>query len=837
MQSIKSLLILWVLLLSTGSAYSAALYNFSGVISSISGAPTPQELASYAQQGISAGAKVQFSVYLDDAGVGHTTNPDGSILNYPWEVHSHPGTYCPFGGSCTKDWRGYAEIVSSSVPSSFLKDPAFVQNYYYRDLLYVTNTGMSPSSRYSGTLVANSVTIDNYPWTYAFNEKAYVTNWTVGVTFSLSIDLHSGSANQAAIGSVTLVSRLGELPPHPILGNPRVKTDLALTTAEAPATASQGDTIPYTWTVTNNGPYPATAVSVSGTLPTCTIGDLAVGATAICQASAVATRSGEFGQTMTVISTESDLDPSNNTRSVSTAVAIVNTDLQLSMTATPASVSQGQSVSYMVSVSNNGPSAAVGVTVSGTLPTCDLGTIAVGATANCPILLATATTVGTLAQTMTASGAVTDTGLSNNTVNVSTPVAPSFADLSVSVTAPPTMALGENVNYTVSVTNNGPSPATGVTTSGKLSGVTVIGTLPPCTLGDIAVGATATVTCTTSSVKPTSLGTLTYTTTVSGVVTDSAPANNTASVSTLVNEVTDLSLSLKATPDSVLQGGAVIYTLSITNAGPSPAHSVTVSGTLPASCFYAYIGAGGTVDCTPQTQILTTVGVVTQTMAVSGSGTDPNLGNNGASVSTTVMPGVTYTLSTIMQGNGFGSITGAGVYNAGQTATVSATANSGSLFAGWSGPDAAACTSGSVLMNGDKSCTATFSVIAKPDLTPSALSASKSGSKVSVKDTVRNQGNAPVTSPFSVAYYLSTDTVYQAGTDIALESDQGGICTRNITSLNAGSSSSGNKSCYKPRAASKNVKYYVLVVDDSTSLIVESSEANNTRATSSAMRW
>jgi len=53
-------------------------------------------------------------------------------------------------------------------------------------------------------------------------------------------------------------------------------------------------------------------------------------------------------------------------------------------------------------------------------------------------------------------------------------------------------------------------------------------------------------------------------------------------------------------------------------------------------------------------------------------------------------------------------VSGSGTYNYNTSATVTATANTGSTFAGWSGPDGAECAGGSVLMDADKNCTATF---------------------------------------------------------------------------------------------------------------------------------
>lgn len=56
-----------------------------------------------------------------------------------------------------------------------------------------------------------------------------------------------------------------------------------------------------------------------------------------------------------------------------------------------------------------------------------------------------------------------------------------------------------------------------------------------------------------------------------------------------------------------------------------------------------------------------------------------------------------FTLSLGAAGSGTGALMGAGSYAPGQTVTVSATPDSGSNFIGWSGPDAAECTGGTVV--------------------------------------------------------------------------------------------------------------------------------------------
>jgi hypothetical protein len=83
---------------------------------------------------------------------------------------------------------------------------------------------------------------------------------------------------------------------------------------------------------------------------------------------------------------------------------------------------------------------------------------------------------------------------------------------------------------------------------------------------------------------------------------------------------------------------------------------------------------------------------------------------SGFSVFVIAEPLVTWNLTLNTAGTGSGKVSGGGAYNAGQTAAVSATADAGSSFGGWSGPNAAECATGSVLMDADKSCTATFTL-------------------------------------------------------------------------------------------------------------------------------
>ncbi|MCK9419797.1 MAG: hypothetical protein M0R70_10510 [Nitrospirae bacterium] len=125
------------------------------------------------------------------------------------------------------------------------------------------------------------------------------------------------------------------------------------------------------------------------------------------------------------------------------------------------------------------------------------------------------------------------------------------------------------------------------------------------------------------------------------------------------------------------------------------------------------------------------------------------------------------------------------------------------------------------------------------DLEPTAMNATKySATTVRVSETVNNQGSSG-TGSFTIRYYLSTDRTYGSG-DIALASASNGTgtCSRTVSSLSAGSSSStSNKTCYKPSGAVTGESYYVLVVDDADSTINEYNETNNVKATSGTLSW
>ena len=118
---------------------------------------------------------------------------------------------------------------------------------------------------------------------------------------------------------------------------------------------------------------------------------------------------------------------------------------------------------------------------------------------------------------------------------------------------------------------------------------------------------------------------------------------------------------------------------------------------------------------------------------------------------------------------------------------------------------------------------AALDLLRVPDVVASAVStvaACAPGTVIGVDNTVTN--GAVAVGSFRVAFYLSTDTVFDA-TDVLLG-------RRSITSLAVGGASRTVKNVTVP-AGTEPGSYRVLMVVDSGSALAESNEANNVRAT------
>jgi uncharacterized repeat protein (TIGR01451 family) len=302
--------------------------------------------------------------------------------------------------------------------------------------------------------------------------------------------------------------------------------------------------------------------------------------------------------------------------------------------------------------------------------TCSVGNLAVGASATFTINVTTPATAGTITNTATVAGNESDPNTANNTASATTSVtAPTQADLSITKTGPVTATTSSPITYTVVAKNNGPVPATGVGVTDTLpAGVTFVsasstqgtctnasGTVT-CPVGNLAVGATVTITINVTA--PVSPGSITNTAVVAGNEFDPNTANNRASAATQIQGTGTADMSItKMGPGTAQVTSTMTYTLVATDNGPSPATGVVVTDPLPAgvtflsasstegtctnasgtvTCTVGSLAAGASATITIKVMAPTKPGAITNTATVKADQPDPNTANNTASVTTTI---------------------------------------------------------------------------------------------------------------------------------------------------------------------------------------------------------
>ena len=282
--------------------------------------------------------------------------------------------------------------------------------------------------------------------------------------------------------------------------------DLALTKTGTPSPVFHGQVLTYTVTIRNLGPDPAVDVRLDDTLPAVLLGpeysldgggswnpwpgSISLGNLAAAQELSILLRGtisqdaeGILENTAAVSSVTPDPDPDNNS---DTALVPVDAaaDLAIVKTALPPTVTAGETLTYTLTVSNAGPSAAQDVLIYDSLPAAlldaefsvDGGSFAPWTSPyQARTLLSGATTVltirgtispsvlsGTLTNMATVSSSTPDPNPNNNTDSVTVDVETS-ADLSVLKQGASSPAVpGQLFQYAITVRNAGPSDGQGV---------------------------------------------------------------------------------------------------------------------------------------------------------------------------------------------------------------------------------------------------------------------------------------------------------------------------------------------------------------------------------------
>ncbi|MGH9554373.1 MAG: DUF11 domain-containing protein [Terriglobales bacterium] len=489
--------------------------------------------------------------------------------------------------------------------------------------------------------------LDNFPRVNAMDFHPIT-----GVLFGHGVDDDNDSelvTIDPASGAVTNVgpTQIG-LDAIAILPQP---ADVSITKVDDVDPVLVGDPVTYTVTVTNNGPAIAGGIVLTDTFtgavltqigsssptqgscddsvfPTisCNLGSLAPAASAMVTIQVSSTFQDLITNTATA-GFANDLDFSNNT-AIETTDAVVAADLTVTKVDDADPVAVNATVTYTLVVTNAGGLQADNVTLSDTFSgattgnanamttqgtcnvagfpmiTCDLGTLAAAAFATITI-----TVQAQAAGIITNTASVTTSSLEPNTANnmdVETTAVGSadVAMISKTDSADPVNA-GSNFTYTISVVNNGPDQADNVTVTDTLpAGVTYVSdtggcntvALPTiaCNLGSLAVTASAmfNVTVTAGAGGQT----VNNTASVTSSQADPDNTNNSASQTTTIVDA-NLAVNKLATPEPVLVGTNLTYTITITNNGPDGATNVVLNETLDAAvAFVSALASQGACD-------------------------------------------------------------------------------------------------------------------------------------------------------------------------------------------------------------------------------------------------
>jgi len=245
--------------------------------------------------------------------------------------------------------------------------------------------------------------------------------------------------------------------------------DLAISKTAMPNPVVAGTNVTYTIAVSNAGPSSASNVVVKDTLPaevrvltvapsvgsctagipgnplqplTCTLGSMATAGSATITVMARVDPSVPDGTVINNNGTVSSAvsDPNNGNNSATAALTVnAQSDLAIAKTSDQASYKPSSVVTYTVSVTNNGPSNALAVIVTDSLPdikqalyqsdtggcvataspptilTCNLGSMPVGTSKSFNIYELIHGSVGDVSNTASVTSSTTDPNLANNT--------------------------------------------------------------------------------------------------------------------------------------------------------------------------------------------------------------------------------------------------------------------------------------------------------------------------------------------------------------------------------------------------------------------------------------
>ncbi len=583
-----------------------------------------------------------------------------------------------------------------------------------------SNGCMGTSATYTLTINCQTITVAN----------PGVTSGTVGVAFSQTFTQSGGIGTTNFSTASTLPTGLTLASNGLLSGAPTQNGTFPLTVKATDSNGCMG-TSNYTLTIncpaitvnpanlpngTTGTNYSQTISATGGTSPytfTVTSGLLPTGVT-FAPGGAIGgapTQSGTFNFTITA----TDANGCTGNRAYTLVIACPPFAININA---PAAAVAGQNFGYDVAVTNPCPDVALDTTLTTSTPpnttfqsinapagwTCTTPAVSGTGAISCnnANFLARVTTPRASA-TFTVglkvnSGTPIGTGITN-TANVTgtapgrppvsasasanTTVAIAAADLAVIKTATATAIAGTNFDYTINVTNSGPSIASNVSLTDTLPTNVTFQSFAPAagwTCTTPAAGSTGTITCTKAAMATDDPGlfrvtvrlnanvacntNIVNTATVTTASADPTPGNNSTTVTTQSRAQSDLSVSVNA-PATAVPDTSAVYTVTVTNNGPSPSVNTTLNNALPAAfsaetitastgsctgigsnsvnCNLGTLAAGATATVTIQAHVpetcQPTTAVNTATVTSGNCLSDPVAANNSQSKTTNVLLG------------------------------------------------------------------------------------------------------------------------------------------------------------------------------------------------------
>lgn len=488
-------------------------------------------------------------------------------------------------------------------------------------------------------------------------------------------------------------------------------SDLSVEKHSCSSTITTGDSIIYVIVVTNKGPDQAPNTILTDTIPadllnpeysldrgntynpwtgSINLGTLESGDSITVQirSTYIGTGTADVSNTATVSSDSIDPDPTNNTSTIDTPVAL-SADISVSKSISAFPIIAGEQLIYIITINNNGPNIAENVLLTDNIPGAiinpqystnsggtwgnwvsplSLGDISVGGSISVWIRgTINSSANGTITNTSIVNSDTPDPNINNNEDTIITTINQT-ADLSITKSINNNPAIpGQEIIYTITINNVGPSDAQAVTLVDEVPDILInpeystdggsnyFPWVSPYTIGTLAQGATAEILIR-GTVSPTAMGDIINTAVALSSTSDPNLDNNEVTNTTPLAPSADISVIKTGNPKPVQPGGILTYTLQIANAGPSSS-DVVLTDPVPddligveystdgGSTWQDWIGsyhvgvmAGGdsqTIEIRGTVSSLSSQNIV-NTASISGSVPDPDPNNNSSTDTTLV---------------------------------------------------------------------------------------------------------------------------------------------------------------------------------------------------------